>query len=262
METKNDFKERIRTPKNPIGILVVDDNGEGIKEQIKEQIECKVSGSTVDYLTRMINNKNEGNYLDRYKAIFVDATYKDEKSGESAVEVLEELIKTKPEYAEICKVLIGTDIIEYAKADDFEARYLIDRVRRLPHIIYGGENGSKTENMIKHIQKEGIKRGFEVITRLPQGKCNKKLLEAIKPYFNRISSNLNEQKNISIELMRVLREFEPENEQERRIISSATEVANLFMYNQHSIMNAAVILNGDCYIANKNLEDNDSHDAK
>ena len=236
MSSKEDFLDRLKQPKEKFSVLLVDDACRTLKDQITEQIDCYTETQTIDRLdldclTRWYGSPDH--LLTKYDTLFFDATY--EEDGISTIDVLEKLIKSNPAFADVSKVLIGTDVIEFAKVDDFEARYLIERVRKLPHIIYGNQSGTKAENMIRHIQSEGRKKGIEVPIALPQGLCRPELLSKVKPYIFTISKNLMEQYDLGLNLYDDIKDFEPTNETERRMIERAKELSSLLVENSHLI---------------------------
>lgn len=159
-EKRQELIERLRKTKKLFKVGLVDDLGEKIAAQIKDNIDCDVIALPINLVKKRID-KNFFDYFSCYDAIFFDATYK--KDGIDSVSILEELIKIRPEYKEICKVFIGADIKEYGRfSGDDELKLLIARVRELPNVVYGGNKGTKTENMIRCIQKAAIKKGIQV----------------------------------------------------------------------------------------------------
>lgn len=250
--------DKLRKTKQPFKVGIVDDLGEEISTHIKDNIDCYVTTLTLDFLNRCIDKKSLDS-LSKYDAIFFDATY--EEDGIDSVGILEELIKIRPEFKEICKMFIGTDIKEYGRfSDNDKVKMLIARVKELPNVLYGGNKGTKTENMIKCIQKEGIRKGIEVPNKYPKGICRPELLEIIKPYLDRINKNLEEQETISISLENATQGFEPINEDERRIIERVGEISDLLLLNQHTIRQVHIGLSSACRNVERNLhtENNDN----
>ena len=157
------------------------------------------------------------------------------KIGISALDSIEALIKARPDMKDRLKVLIGTDIIKYAKVDDTDARHQIYRVKQLPYIIYGEQNGTKTDNMISEIKRQGKRAGKDVPDRLPKGACRKEILELIDPIIKVINKNKEEQQELGLKLKNAIIGIEPKTEWERRIISSAEELSEILTDNQHLI---------------------------
>ena len=224
--------------------------GKEIATQIKDNIDCYVTTLTIDFLNRCLDTKLLDS-LSKYDAIYFDATY--EKDGIDSVDILEKLIKLRPEFNENCRVFIGKDIKEYGRfSNNDELKLLIARVKELPNIVYGGNRGTKTGNMIKCIQKEGIRKGIEVPNKHPKGICRAELLETIKPYLDTINKNLEEQEALSISLENVTQGFEPINEDERRIIERVREISDLLSDNQHTIRQVYIGLSSACRNSERN----------
>lgn len=259
-EKRNELIERLRKPKQLFKVGLVDDLGEEIATQIKDNIDCYVTTLSLDFINKLIDRKSFDS-LSKYDAIFFDATYK--KDGIDSVGIFEKLIKISPEYKETCKVFIGADIKEYGRfSDNDELKLLIARVQELPNVVYGGNKGTKTENMIKCIQKEGIRKSIEVPNKYPKGICRPELLEIINPYLNIINENLKEQETISINLENTTQGFESINEDERRIVEIVREkISDLLLFNQHTIRQVHIGLSSACKNAERNLntETNDKN---
>ena len=136
---------------------------------------------------------------------------------------------------------------------------LVSRVQRLPNIIYGKPKGTKVELMIKHMQSIGKKKNIEVPKKLPKGVCDAHLLEQLTSKFEKIETSINEQRAIGLSIIEQLEGFEPKNEDERRIIARALELARLIKENGHIIDQVYYQLSGACRIAeansNQGLED-------
>lgn len=249
MDSKKNFIDRLKVGKPIFSVGLVDDMGDELREQIENQVWCNVD--------RRISIKDVNNRINKggiylhdlldYDALFFDASYEDTKEGTSAISILEKLIQSNSAFANISRVLIGEDIIKYGQAGDFETRRLIARVQKLPHIIYGGERGTKTECMIQHIKSVAEKKGIDVPTVLPSGVCRPELLDKIQPYISSVSINLNDQSRLSIDILKDLKEYEPTNESERQLIENAREISALLMHNQHLISQLYCAMNMNYY---------------
>lgn len=251
MNSREDFCKRLRKAEPLFKVCLVDDNSDVLEEAIDEQIECYIERISIDRFNDMLECDGSNYFINRYDAIFFDATYEDTKEQISAISLLERLIKDNPEYADISKVLIGKDCIEYAKVGNFETKYLIERAKKLPNIIYGNEYGTKVERMIKYIQSEGKKKGVNIPTRYKKGgQCNPELLKKTELYLPKISDILEKQTDLAIAISSYIEGFKITNEYERQIIDRSKIIAELLEYNSHAILQMLVVLALDYDSAN------------
>lgn len=229
-------------------ILLVDDMGNDIREQIDKKIKCEVLTYPMDFLFKRLSSKT---FFKGYDIFLFDASYKDE-FGVPAISILEELIEKDKTYYNKSMVFVGKDFIEYSKTYDEQA--FIGRLKRLPYAIYGDSYGSKLENMISFIKNQAQKNGMVVTDKLPEGNCRPELLEKIEEFRKPISQNIKEQTALAIKLCESLRGFEPQTEVERTTIESASQLAKEIMKSQHRIIQCIEIMHMDCTRAALHIE--------
>ena len=194
--------------------IIVDDMGEAITEEINSKLDMFAEVYTINRLKNCM--KRDEHFLDveDVDAIFFDATY--EEKGESALTILEDLISCDPRYKDIAYVLLGEDVASRRIYDE-DTNYLVARAENLPHLLYGGRNGTKTDVIINTITRIAKEKGEVIPKKLPAGTINEELLDLIKPYM--------EQKDKMIELLKLLKQslasvakYDPNNESERQLV--------------------------------------------
>lgn len=255
MTEREDLIKRLKQPQKMFRVLLVDDNADVIKKQINSKIECTVSKApSIDYLleqVKKLEKDDNSDFFDRYNAILFDATYKDEY-GVPAISILEMLIKCNPKYANNSRAFIGSDYIQYSK--EVSEKAFLGRVKKLPYTIYGESNGTKLDLMANFIQNQGRKNDIQIPTRLSQGSCREDLLKKLESLMPSISNSIKNQQQLSIDLKNFSKEFEPKTEIERQIVSSASDLSELFMHNQHILSQFSVILGNNRYMARKTIK--------
>ena len=262
MRERDNFLGMLRQPRKLFRVCIVDDD-ESLKELIAGEIDCDAEYESIAaFNTRLKHRGNTDFLFEKYDALFFDTTYEDAKTNTSAITLLEMLIKDNPLFANISKVFIGNDIINYTMITEegSEERQLFERVQKLPHIAYGNHKGTKLENMIEYIKSEGKRRGIEVPIVLPEGTCSREILDIIEPYMKLITGNLKEQSDLGMALSRPLNGIKPTNETERRILRNARTVAELLQVSYHMISQKHTALGIVYERAKEKIEEGTSND--
>lgn len=264
MNKREEFVSGLKTFPKKVEILLVDDDSEFLEEQIKSTIVCgiKKEEDLNIMLERVLDDKRIG-ILSSYQAIFFDATYKNEKSNVSTIDIVEKIAQKRPEYLEKIVILIADDVRTAGRfSEDSETSLLISRIGQLPHIGYGigKRNKTKLECIVKFIELKAREKGFEAPRKYVHGICDNDLLQKVDKYMNKIATNLTEQRDLSIELSEFLKGKEPENETERVILSGANAIAKVLFENYHIISNRYTVVNNNCKRAKKEIDE--GHDTK
>ena len=248
----NSLDTGLKRQKKLLKVGIVDDMADKLEKEIKSEIECIVRTLSLEDF-----EKKSPESFNTYDILFIDATY--DNSRTDTITEVERLIKKEPELRDKIMIIIGTDVIDWGRHNDPYIKKLVSRVQRLPNIIYGKPKGTKVELMIKHMQSIGKKKNIEVPKKLPKGVCDAHLLEQLTSKFEKIETSINEQRAIGLSIIEQLEGFEPKNEDERRIIARALELARLIKENGHIIVQVYYQLSGACRIAeansNQGLED-------
>ena len=243
MDSNKDFINRLKAGKKRIlKVGIIDDNSDVLKDQILKQVNCEIAEYSLEKIMRYYNDKMRRCVLAGYDIIFWDASLSDD-TGLSATSILEELIEFDPQFANKSKVIVGNDLIQYARSSDLKTRILIERALRLPHIIYGKEHGTKVDNMLYYMKKEASNKNIELPVRMQTGICRKEILDKIEPYIKLISQNLHEQARIGFDIESDFKDFQPNNEDEKQLLENIHKMSSLFIYNQHLIVQLYHALN-------------------
>lgn len=246
MNTDKDFLKRLKTGKERrLKVGIIDDNSNILRAQILEQVDCLIDEYSIESIIKFSNEKIKQYILLGYDILFWDASLSDD-SGISAISILEKLIQINPQFLDKSRVMIGQDIIRYAQSSDFEISVIIEKAQRLPHIVYGNEHGTKTDNMLNYMKRVASSKNIELPVILPKGICRKEILDKVEPYIHLVRQNLKEQSRLGLNLDKDFKDFEPINEHERVIIDIIQKISELFFYNQHCIVQFYEVLNG-CY---------------
>lgn len=235
MELNKDFLQRIKTGKmQMMEVGIIDDNSDVLKERIEGQVFCDVHEYSLEDVIKCSDNERRRYSLLRHDILFWDASLSDD-SGISATAILERLIQTDPKFADISRVIIGQDIIQYVQSSDMETRAIIARAQRLPHIIYGNEHGTKVDNMLNYMKRVASSKNIELPVKLPKGICRKEILDKVEPYLHSVSQNLKAQSRLALDIDADFKDFQPTNEEERMLLETVRKMSSLFAYNQHCI---------------------------
>ena len=246
MNTDKDFLKRLKTgQKRRLKVGIIDDNSDILRAQILEQVDCLIDEYSIESIIKFSNEKIKQYILLGYDILFWDASLSDD-TGISAISILEKLIQINTQFFDKSRVMIGQDIICYALNSDYEIRIPIEKAQRLPHIDYGNEHGTKTDNMLNYMKRVASSKNIDLPVRLPKGICRKEILDKVEPYIHLVSQNLKEQSTLGINIYDDFKDFEPINEHERIIIDITQRMSTLFIYNQHCIAQFYCAMN-DCF---------------
>lgn len=243
MDAMQEFNERIRQAarKPKVKACVIDDNID-LDRNITNHIECTCNRMDIKLFLKFLKMAGADYFMKKYDCLFFDATYED---GISTLEILEKLIASNPEYAKISRVMIGNDILEYARMDqNTDTVFLVERAQKLPYIKYGREFGTKSENIIKTIKSMGRQKGIEVHDVSPKGTCRTELKEEVKDRLSSLRPMMQRQAAIAANLTSIRDKFQPTNEAERELLQKIEILYKSLTYNAHYINGTLELIDG------------------
>lgn len=255
MKRNREAVEGLKTGKSRVmEVALIDDNADVIKKFIENKVFCYVYNYSFNCASEPLDHEMTRKSLLANDILFWDASLCDD-AGISVIDTLEKLIQIEPRFADISRVVIGQDIIQYVQSSDLKTRILIERVKRLPHIIYGRERGTKIDNMLNHMRKVAVKNNIELPVRLPRGVCRKEIIDKVEPYLSLVSQNLQEQIELAISIFKDFKDFQPTNEEERDLLDVLSKMSDLLAYNQHYINNLYEVMFSSYYSSIEKQQD-------
>jgi len=224
-------------------IILIDDMGDIISERLNSDL----AGIYIDKSklnTYFINNleKNVFPYNEKVLVI-IDATYVNDEIDVSALDVAEKIIQINPNAS--IHVLLGADVNQYlqdrASNGDYQAKVFLSRVRALPHIVYGGNNGNQAKiTNIKNIIKAHAKKyNYKIEQRLPSGDVAPEILDKAKQQINILRTVKH---NIQTFTSTNLTLHEPTTEEERVLIGLLKDIDRLCIQFSHDSNNLLGLL--------------------